>query len=197
MQVPLRDMPTERNFALEPDFIRDALAGAPGQSALEAPAGEGESEGAAEPLSPGEIQVELSVSLENDSAFARGSIAGWIHVACSRCLEPVRLDVNETVQTTFLPHVEEGGEVEAGDEVELNEDDLDVSTYKGEEIDLSDVIRDQLVLAVPFAPLCREDCAGIQGDDGAGWSFKTEEQAAAEPKPEDPRFAVLKNLKLD
>jgi len=189
MQVLLREMPTERSFALEPDFIREALSGAPGQNELEGEAVE----------KPGEVVVELSFTEENGSVFARGTVRGWVNVACSRCVEAMRLDVDETIQTTYLPQADArvDEEVEPDDEFELNEDDLDVSTHDGERVDLADVLRDQLVLAVPFAPLCSQDCTGIPGSDAAGWTFKTEEQAKAEPKPEDPRFAVLKNLKLD
>jgi uncharacterized protein len=54
-------------------------------------------------------------------------------------------------------------------------------------------VREQFVLAVPFAPLCKEDCAGLCPQCGV-------DQATCPPcactRPADPRFAALAGLKL-
>src|SRR5690606_25493664 len=104
-------------------------------------------------------EAKLSFYGEGDSVFARGTLRGWIEVACGRCVGPVRVDIDEALAATFRPRefVPEDLPQGEGDEVELTEDDIDLYPYEGEEIDLAPVLREQIILAVPFAPLCRED----------------------------------------
>jgi uncharacterized protein len=76
--------------------------------------------------------------------------------------------------------------------VELGEDDLDVFPYSGDAVDLEPLVREQFVLAVPFAPLCKEDCLGLCPQCGADRNVAP----CACEKPVDPRFAALQGLKL-
>jgi uncharacterized metal-binding protein YceD (DUF177 family) len=76
--------------------------------------------------------------------------------------------------------------------LELAEDDLDVFPYTGDVVDLEPLIREQFVLAIPFAPLCKEDCLGLCPQCGAD---KNVAPCSCE-KPVDPRFAALQGLKL-
>ena len=54
------------------------------------------------------------------------------------------------------------------------------------------MLREQFVLAVPFAPLCREDCKGLCPQCGIDLNTGT----CACEKPVDPRLAALKGLKI-
>jgi uncharacterized metal-binding protein YceD (DUF177 family) len=78
------------------------------------------------------------------------------------------------------------------DGVELAEGDLDVFPYSGDVIDLEPLIREQFVLAVPFAPLCKDDCLGLCAQCGADKNVAP----CACARPIDPRFAALQGLKL-
>ncbi len=78
------------------------------------------------------------------------------------------------------------------DGVELAEGDLDVFPYSGDVVDLEPLIREQFVLSVPFAPLCKEDCLGLCDQCGAD---KNHDPCAC-ARPVDPRFAALQGLKL-
>lgn len=78
------------------------------------------------------------------------------------------------------------------DGVELATDDLDVFPYGGDVIDLEPLIREQFVLAVPFAPLCKDDCLGLCPQCGVDRNVT----ACVCEKPIDPRFAALQGLKL-
>jgi len=75
---------------------------------------------------------------------------------------------------------------------EVRSEDLDVFPYDGEKIDLEPLLREQFVLAIPFAPLCSEECKGLCPQCGIDRNSGT----CNCEKPIDPRLAALKGLKL-
>ena len=115
-------------------------------------------------------------------------------MACGRCVGEVRLPIEETLRVTFMPPGEMPTEEDTGGEegAEVHEEDLDVFAFDGEKIDLEPLFREQFVLAIPFAPLCREDCKGLCPQCGTDLNSGT----CTCEKPIDPRLAALKGLKL-
>ncbi|RMH37262.1 MAG: DUF177 domain-containing protein [Deltaproteobacteria bacterium] len=181
----LRDLPETRDVALEEAFVREALAAVPGQDQLdEPPAG----------AAPDRVHLHVEVTVEHRTAFAVGRLTGTIAVACSRCLGRVTLAVDEPFSLTFLPRSEFDAEPDDGD-VELDADDLDVSAHDGETVDLAAAIRDHLVLSVPYAPLCADDCKGLCAQCGADLNAGA---CACPPAAADsPWAAALSKLKLE
>ena len=74
----------------------------------------------------------------------------------------------------------------------IEEDDLGVSYYKDETIDLGEVVREQFYLALPMKPLCRETCKGLCPVCGAN---RNRETCTCETTWVDPRLEALKALK--
>jgi len=199
MIVALRDLPEDRRIELSSELVREALAGLPMRDALERP----DDDPAA-----GAGQAELSIYMEEGNVFVRGPLTGWLEVACSRCLGPARVILDEDLAVTYLPRASVAGD-EAGEDgpaeaparaegeegealgVELSGGDLDVYGYEGEELDLTPLFREQIILAVPFAPLCSEECKGLCPQCGADLNQETCE---CKP-PVDPRWAALQNIK--
>ena len=176
MKFRLRDLPESREFALDGNFVRDALSAIPGQSSLDE--------------SPGHINTVVEVAEEQQqTVFARGRLEGRVKVACNRCLGPVELTVSDEFSLTFLPRAE----VEAKDEVELAEDDVDVGGHDGIQVDISGVLRDHIVLSVPYAPLCSDECKGLCAQCGTDLNKGHCECA---PGAANSRWAALENLKL-
>jgi len=99
----------------------------------------------------GEVPVNLSRT--GPEVLARGEVRAHFLVPCARCLEPASVDVRAPFATTFVP-AGAGAASAAGD-------DLDVATYEGEEIDLQELVRQQMLLGVPLSALCRADCRGL------------------------------------
>jgi len=190
-KVLLRDLPTERRFEVAPALVADWVKGLPMRDALGAPDNDPEA---------GQGAAELTLYADGAHVFASGTFKGHVTVACSRCVEPVKLPIDETLRITFMPRHElpadDGGEseaAEAGDDgAQVNEEDLDLFPYEGEAIDVEPLFREQFVLAVPYAPLCREDCKGLCPQCGIDRNTAT----CACEKPMDPRLAALKGLKL-
>ena len=190
--VLVRDLPTHRRFEIPGERVAEWVKGLPMRDALGAP----ESDPAA-----GHGAADLDLYADNTHVFAAGTFRGEVTVACSRCVEPVRLPIDEKLRVTFmprheLPDDEDDGEAapggEEGEGAEVAEEDLDLFPYDGESVDLEPLFREQFVLAVPFAPLCREDCKGLCPQCGIDRNTGT---CSCEP-PIDPRLAALKGLKL-
>jgi uncharacterized protein len=147
----------------------------------------------------GKGESDLDLYADGTHVFAAGTFKGHLTVACGRCVGPVKITLDETLRVTFMPPSEMPEEdAEAGSEEgpEVVAEDLDVFPYDGDKIDLEPLFREQFVLAVPFAPLCREDCKGLCPQCGIDLNTGTCNCARDEEDPVDPRLAALKGLKL-
>ena len=73
-------------------------------------------------------------------------------------------------------------------------EDDEVSTLEGDLLDLEPLLRDAVVLALPFQPLCEDDCPGLCPECGVRLADDPEHSHEA---PVDPRWAGLAALKQD
>jgi uncharacterized protein len=87
-----------------------------------------------------------------------GRLAGALVTPCVRCLEPARVTIDAAVTVSYVERTPGGGDA-AGDDEAL--DAPDVMTFEDGVIDLGPELREELLLALPPKPLCREDCAGL------------------------------------
>jgi uncharacterized protein len=185
--VLVRDLPVHRRVQVPATNVSEWLKGLPMRDALGAPDPD---------PNAGEGVAELDLYADGTHAFAAGTFKGHLMVACSRCVEPVRLELDETLRVTFLPPSEipaDDDTAAASEEgLEVAEGDLDVFPFDGEKIDLEPLVREQFVLAIPYAPLCREDCKGLCPQCGIDRNTGT----CNCEKPIDPRLAALKGLKI-
>jgi uncharacterized protein len=97
----------------------------------------------------GEAPVDADLLLESvvEGILASGDVTGTITETCARCLTPVDRPFRLRVQELFAP--------DAGD------DDEDGYPLTEGEIDLEPLIRDAVLLSMPYSPLCRPDCRGL------------------------------------
>jgi len=105
---------------------------------------------------PARADVDLSVRLEavTEGVLVTGTATAPVTGECARCLEPLTATVEASFQELY--HYEPG---EA-------EDDKDELLLEGDLLDLEPVLRDAVVLALPLAPLCSQDCAGLCAECG-------------------------------
>jgi len=125
-----------------------------------------------------------------DDYLLRGELSGDLETSCARCLEPALVHVDVPITVTFVPAGTEDVEPESEEE-----GDPDVVTFKGGELDLSDELRDELVLAIPFNPLCDEACRGLCPLCGGNRNIVPCTHAAATPTAPGG-FAALGKIKL-
>src|SRR5687768_281558 len=134
--------------------------------------------------------VELTGDIRKDTNKVRltGQIRATLECDCGRCLEQFDVPVDTTFDLLFLPAVSNTG----GEEQEVAEEDLGVSFYKDDVIDLRQVIREQFYLALPMKPLCRAECKGLCPVCGIN---RNRESCSCDSAWVDPRFDVLRKLK--
>jgi uncharacterized protein len=136
--------------------------------------------------------VELAFEIVKDKRHFQliGHVKTTIGLPCSRCLEPFVLPVDAAFDLRYQPHAPEA----AGDEREIEEDDLSTAFYENEHIDLGQLMREQFYLALPMKPLCRPQCAGLCPVCGTNLNRGT---CVCTREWSDPRLAVLKTLKKE
>lgn len=124
-----------------------------------------------------------------------GEVACDCSPVCSRCLKVYRHPLRIPIHLTLAPLYESERQLklEQKEEVELVKEDLEFAYYEGDRFDLGELIREQIVLALPIKPLCREDCQGLCPVCGKN---RNEGPCTCRPKPADPRWRALKQLKL-
>ncbi len=135
----------------------------------------------------GPIRVTLSYYRAGTDLFFQGRLAALTEADCARCAEEFTAANERRFRFILVPKA-------VGDDGRntLRTEDLEFSVYGGEEIDLAPLIREQLLLALPTRPLCREECRGLCPLCGANLN-----NARCDCRPEtfDPRLAVLRSLK--
>lgn len=136
----------------------------------------------------GPIRVLLKLTKHGQNeVYIRGSLSATVQSECGRCLKPV----SEPIQSEFHINYVPLSTVPPDEERELLKEDLDLHFYKGEHIEIDEVIESQLHLATPMRPLCKPDCLGLCPQCGEDWNVK---RCACPDQRTDLRFSELKNF---
>jgi uncharacterized protein len=138
---------------------------------------------------PAGLHLRGSITVMGDDYLLRSDLRGDLDTACARCLEPARVHIDVPIVLTYVPAGTE-------DVDEEDEDEAGVVTFTGNDIDLSDQIRDELVLAVPFNPLCDEGCKGLCPVCGGNRNLVACSHATTAPAPKVGSLAALSKIKL-
>jgi uncharacterized protein len=138
------------------------------------------------------VDLRMVIHKDHDRFRLVGSVKTSLELACSRCLEPFGMPVDREFDLRFLPAgASEPGRGDDDDELEVEEDDVSITFYRDEQIDLNELLREQFYLALPMKPLCADGCQGICPQCGANRNTTT---CDCQPHWEDPRLAGLKTL---
>jgi uncharacterized protein len=146
-------------------------------------------------LNPVDERVNLSapatvngkIRLAGNEVFVNGHVDARAEVECDRCLKPVELPVNADFELEYIT----GSEYESSAVAELTEAEMSVAVFDGEALDVDEIVKEQILLAVPTRMLCREDCKGICPQCGTDRNMG---ECNCETKEIDPRWAALKDL---
>jgi uncharacterized protein len=117
-----------------------------------------------------------------------GRLATRIAVKCARCLEPVASELESSFDLLYRPRGIEG----RGPDSSISEAETEISFYSGEGLLLEDVLKEQVLLAVPLKALCREDCKGLCSVCGCN---RNRERCDCAPAVSDARWAALGKIR--
>ena len=134
-------------------------------------------------------EVEGSASRKGEEVRVRGAIRTEVELLCDRCLAPSRAPLEVEFDARFIPQSAAAGE---SDNVELLAEDLGLAAYEGDSVDVDELVREQILLALPSRNLCREDCKGLCPKCGADLNAG---DCSCEQGETDPRWAALADLK--
>jgi uncharacterized protein len=142
-----------------------------------------------------EFRARLKGSLIGSTVRLTGTIEGKFEFACGRCLEMRPIDLDADVEFVLMSRASWDDTYEKDEETELNAEDLDVSFYTGDLIDLRELIREAVLLELPTYPQCseerRHECdAAYEANVGKESLEKNAENEI------DLRWSALKNIKL-
>ncbi len=107
---------------------------------------------------PADSPIDLDLRMESvsEGVLVSGLAVVRLEGECSRCLIPLAEALDVDIQELFVY-----------EDQSVADDDEDLARMQGELLDLEPVLRDAVVLDLPFTPLCREDCAGLCPECGA------------------------------
>ena len=137
------------------------------------------------------VDLRMVIHKDHDRFRLVGTVKTELELDCSRCLEPFKLPVDREFDLRYLPAGVAEPDADEDDEAEVEDDDVAVTFYRDEQIDLNELLRDQVYLALPMKPLCTDACRGLCPQ--CGTNLNTGECDCA-PGWEDPRLAPLRNL---
>ena len=162
---------------------------------------EGKSKAFAHTYEPGEIvldeenarlveepQINGRINRSGQEVRLQGTITARAEVDCDRCLKSMAVPIETDFDVTYIPAVD----YERIETAELQAEDLSLSVFEGEAIDVDELVREQVLLALPPRILCTEECKGLCPVCGAD---KNQQDCACEPAQTDPRWAGLARLK--
>jgi uncharacterized protein len=135
------------------------------------------------------IRVRVHATRSGDAIMIDGTAGSEVRLQCSRCLEPFDMNIETDFSSTAVSEIASTIDPETVNEIELAADDIDVIAYSGDTIDLGDEIAQQIIMALPFKPLCRDACKGLCNRCGANLNNTS---CQCRPQDSSSPFAVLK-----
>jgi len=108
---------------------------------------------------PEGAEIELALRLESvmEGVLVTGELDVPVVGSCARCLEPIEDTLHLDVQELYAY---------PGSTTEATSEEDEVRRLEGDFLDLEPLVRDTVVLSLPLAPVCTEDCAGLCVDCG-------------------------------
>ena len=136
------------------------------------------------------LEVQITAELVDDQIRISGELHTKLELVCARCLEPVQEEVGRSFDLYYRPMVQASPD----EEVRLKNDDTEIAFFQGDGLFLTDVLAEQVLLAIPMKVICRSDCRGLCPLCGGNLN---NDDCRCETHATDPRLAPLARLKQD
>ncbi len=139
------------------------------------------------------VELDLRLEAVMEGVLVTGSATAGLEGECVRCLEPISDEIEARFQELYVydEPSRDRGHHRSGDEAVGGAEDDESSRLEGDLLDLEPLLRDAVVLALPFQPLCEDDCPGLCAECGARLA---DDPAHAHEAAIDPRWGRLQEL---
>jgi uncharacterized protein len=133
-----------------------------------------------------DVDAKIRATHTNPGPFLEGAADARVAAQCARCLIPIDTPVHADFAEQYYATVP----VETG--VAVMAAPLDAKTVGSDfTVDLTPLLREELILATPLAPLCRPECAGLCPVCGEDQNLRPH----AHDEAVDQRWSALRELK--
>lgn len=140
----------------------------------------------AEDGNPSTVEGSVRMMHTNQGVLVQGTLNGTTQLACVRCLEPVPVDFEIHLEEVFVPTVD----MATGKLIKPDEEDQALWIDEHHILDLTEVLRQDVLLELPVHVLCKENCRGLCPECGTNLNEST-----CDCGPDiDPRWANLTDL---
>ena len=129
-----------------------------------------------------DVELDLRLEAVHEGILVSGTAVAAVTGECGRCLDPLAYDLEVNVQELFF--------YEEPSPADLDEEEDTQRWVEHESIDLEPVLRDAVVTALPFQPVCRENCEGLCSECGIHLADET----GYHHEIVDPRWAALQGF---
>ena len=134
------------------------------------------------------VDIDCLITKTSTTVFINGKLSAIIKSYCSRCLEDISVSIGSNFVYTMVP-----AKAETKEDVELTAEELEISHYQEDFIDLTSIICEQIILQIPIKTLCKEECNGLCPRCGINLNTSS---CNCHLDVVDNRMAVLKNFKV-
>lgn len=136
------------------------------------------------------VSTAVRAFWEYDHVRANGKVETRVKLTCSRCLEEYERDIS----SDFTIFYTQGENLAGEEEVELSEEELISVPFTGDEIDMDFEISEQVMMEIPYKPLCSEECKGLCPNCGADLNRG---ECGCDRGGINLKMSALKDLKID
>jgi uncharacterized protein len=134
-----------------------------------------------------EVRGTAELISGSEEIHVRGHLKVLMEAECDRCLEATPIAIDRDFDLIYAPDEESA----PGEEIEIRDADADIGFYSGPGLELSDVLREQVLLALPMQRVCSESCKGICPACGHNRNLI---DCGCHQVAADDRWSVLKDL---
>ena len=134
----------------------------------------------------GPAHIDLRYYRSGQELFLTAAMESRVAGECARCLQRFEFRHAPGFEVVMVPHSGRWAE----EDLDGGGDDL--VWYEGDDVDISPLLDERLLLTLPTLPLCREDCRGLCGQCGHDLNLGACQCAS---QAGDPRLAVLRTLR--
>ena len=127
------------------------------------------------------------IQQSDSKVTVKGEATAELQLECDRCLKSVLIPVSSSFEVEYVTP----DTYQADPAAELLDEDLSLSVFDGEVIDIDELVREQLLLELPAQVLCQQECKGLCPECGGD---RNDTDCKCEDSEIDPRWSGLKRI---